>query len=69
MIDDDGLAGKGAGEVQQVGKLRKEVPGIEGEPELAEFGEAFAELRIEQAVAGIGRETCLPAAPSSYDVP
>ena len=52
MIDDDGLPGKGAGEIQQVGKLRKEVPGIEGEPELAEFGEAFAERRIEQAVAG-----------------
>jgi hypothetical protein len=32
--------------------LRKEVPGVESEPELAELGEAFAERRIEQAVAG-----------------
>src|SRR4029453_14308083 len=52
MVDDDGLAGEGAGDVQQVGKLREEVPGIEGEAELPELGEAFAELLVEQAVAG-----------------
>src|SRR5688572_20938425 len=52
MVDDDGLTGEGAGCVQQVGKLRKEVPGVESKSELAELGEAFAELRIEQAMAG-----------------
>src|SRR5438105_11875223 len=50
MVDDDGRAGKGAGEVDQVGKLRMEVPGIEAQPERAELGEAFAECRVEQAV-------------------
>ena len=62
--------GKARAMIQQVGKLREEVPGIEGEPELAELGEAFAELRIEQAMAaGSAARRCLPAAPSSHDVP
>src|SRR5262245_51917825 len=49
MVHDDRLPGKGPREIDQVRKLRMEVPGIEGEAKLAEFGETFAELRIEQA--------------------
>ena len=52
MVDDDGLPGKGAGQVEEVGKLRKEVPRIEGEAELAEFGEALAERRDRAGGAG-----------------
>ena len=37
MVDDDGLVRESARQIDEVGKLRMEVPGIEGEAELADL--------------------------------
>src|SRR5437879_2455313 len=58
MVADDGRIGKGAREIDQVAELGVKQPGVEGQPEPAERGEAAAEIRIEEKTGwrvGAGR--------------
>jgi hypothetical protein len=48
MVQDDALVREGARQVGELRNLRMEQPGIERQPQRAETGKAFAELRIGQ---------------------
>ena len=54
MVEDDGLVRERARQIDEVGKLRMEVPGIEGEAELGQFGEAFAPAGLPVTVVAAG---------------